>query len=731
MTMPADSPAATAAFDAAEAFARNLGWVSAQEQARLRASRVAIAGLGGVGGAHLLTLARLGVGAFHLADPDRFEMANLNRQAGASLSTLGRPKVEVLAAMARDIDPGLALRLFPDGIDAGNVDAFLDGADLYVDGLDFFAFDARAAVFAACERRGIPAITAAPLGMGAALLVFLPGGIGFERYFRWAGCNDNERALRFLVGLAPAVLHAGYLVEPSAVDLPARRGPSTAMACELCAGIAGTEALKLLLGRGPVTVAPRGLQFDAYRQRLRRTWRPGGNANPVQRLLLAIAARRYRGVSLGDGSPDPASPQASPEVVASPAAVSSGEDSAASGAAASMPCWQGRPLETVRQLLLAAPPGPVPEPWLSLLEAARWAPSGDNTQPWRFEVVDARRVLLHGFDTRSWCVYDIDGWPSRLATGGLLETLGIAAGAGGRRLVWRLREDAPAHAPRIELELEPGTGAVEPGQRELAAQIVRRSVQRRALSMRALAPQDRQAIEAAVAHCGDFECLWFERLAQRIAIGRLLALATRIRLRLGAAWRTHVRVLAWDASFSEERIPDRAIGLDPVSLQLLRWTMANEQRALFVARHLGGTWWPQWRLDRWPALACGAHLAIVRRPRAAEPRTASTDLALGAAMQRAWLVAESRGLRMQPEMAVPIFAEYGARDARLLHDDPGVRRDAHRLAAGWRALPGLAGRPWDIWLCRVGFGPAARARSLRRPLVVSPNPPADGSASFP
>ena len=99
--MPADSPAATAAFDAAEAFARNLGWVSAQEQARLRASRVAIAGLGGVGGAHLLTLARLGVGAFHLADPDRFEMANLNRQAGASLSTLGRPKVEVLAAMAR------------------------------------------------------------------------------------------------------------------------------------------------------------------------------------------------------------------------------------------------------------------------------------------------------------------------------------------------------------------------------------------------------------------------------------------------------------------------------------------------------------------------------------------------------------------------------------------------------------------------------------------------------
>jgi hypothetical protein len=86
---------------------------------------------------------------------------------------------------------------------------------------------------------------------------------------------------------------------------------------------------------------------------------------------------------------------------------------------------------------------------------------------------------------------------------------------------------------------------------------------------------------------------------------------------------------------------------------------------------------------------------------------------------------------MQPEMAVPIFAEYGARDAPLLRQDAGVLRDARRLAAGWRALPGLAGRPWDVWLCRVGFGPMALARSLRRPLLCSPNPPADPPVSSP
>jgi hypothetical protein len=76
------------------------------------------------------------------------------------------------------------------------------------------------------------------------------------------------------------------------VDFAARRGPSTAVACELCAGIATAEALKILLGRGRVVAAPRGVHFDAYRNKLVRTWRPWGNRNPVQRLAIAIARRQ-------------------------------------------------------------------------------------------------------------------------------------------------------------------------------------------------------------------------------------------------------------------------------------------------------------------------------------------------------------------------------------------------------------------------------------------------------
>lgn len=274
------------------AFSRNLGWVTQAEQTALRGKRIAIAGMGGVGGGHLLTLARLGVGSFSISDFDTFDLANFNRQAGAFVSSLGRPKAEVLAAMVADINPECELRVFKEGVSGGNLEDFLGGADLYVDALDFFAFDIRRAVFAACHRMGIPAVTAAPLGLGAAVLVFQPDGMSFEEYFQLEGCDEEEMAVRFLIGLSPAMLQFGYLADPSRVNLGERRGPSTVAACQLCSGLVATESLKILLGRGGVRSAPRGYQFDAYRNRLAKTWRPGGNRNPFQRFVIWIARRQ-------------------------------------------------------------------------------------------------------------------------------------------------------------------------------------------------------------------------------------------------------------------------------------------------------------------------------------------------------------------------------------------------------------------------------------------------------
>ena len=281
-------------FDYDLAFSRTIGWITESEQSLLRSKRIAIAGLGGVGGSHLTTLTRLGVGKFNISDLDTFELANFNRQAGAAISHIDRSKVDVMTELALDINPQLDIKPFPTGINRSNIDEFLDGVDLYVDGLDLFALEARRNVFAKCAEKGIPAITAAPLGMGVSFLCFMPGQMTFEEYFRWEGQSETEQLLRFLSGLSPAGLQLSYLVDNSRLDLANHKAPSTPMGCDFCAGMVGTYALKILLKRGRLVVAPKALHFDAYRNKLLITWRPWGNNNPLQRYILKKARKNLK-----------------------------------------------------------------------------------------------------------------------------------------------------------------------------------------------------------------------------------------------------------------------------------------------------------------------------------------------------------------------------------------------------------------------------------------------------
>ena len=281
------------------AFSRNIGWVTLAEQALLKKARIAIAGLGGVGGAHLLTLSRLGISNFNISDFDDFDVHNLNRQAGAFISSMGQAKIKTVARLASDINPELDIRSFSQGVTSENVDEFLRDVDVYVDGLDFFALPARRIVFAKCREMGIPALTAAPLGMGTAFLYFSPSGMSFERYFMVEGHESQEQYARFIAGLSPAMVQRNYLVAPEAVNFREKRGPSTVMACELCAGVMGASVLKVLLRRGALRAAPWGMHFDAYHQTLKHTWRPFGNSNPLQQLLLKFIRPLLRGDPAG------------------------------------------------------------------------------------------------------------------------------------------------------------------------------------------------------------------------------------------------------------------------------------------------------------------------------------------------------------------------------------------------------------------------------------------------
>lgn len=282
----------TMVWDYDTAFSRNLGLVTSEEQFRLRDSRVAIAGVGGVGGVHLTTLLRLGIGRFSIADPDQFEVANFNRQYGATMPALGRQKVEVMAEIARSINPDVQLTVFSEGVSSENCERFLQDADVVVDGIDFFAIDARRLLFRKAREMGIPALTSAPLGFSATLHVFPPVGTTFDDYFDLHDdMSKDQQLLAFLVGLAPQGLHEPYF-DFSRVSGSKQRGPSSGVACQLCSGLVAAEVLKILLQRGPMAGAPCYYQFDAYQRRFASGTLWLGNRHPLQRLKRWLLRRR-------------------------------------------------------------------------------------------------------------------------------------------------------------------------------------------------------------------------------------------------------------------------------------------------------------------------------------------------------------------------------------------------------------------------------------------------------
>ena len=343
----------------------------------------------------------------------------------------------------------------------------------------------------------------------------------------------------------------------------------------------------------------------------------------------------------------------------------------------------------------------------AILDLARWAPSGDNTQPWRFEIVAANHVAVHGCDTRSYCIYDLDGHSSQLAIGGLLESIRIAASIHGLHAQIVRRANAPDTAPVFDVYLN-GDAAIRSS--KLAVFLDKRRVQRRALRTRPLNPAEKFALEASVDK--GYRVHWLEGLAPRWRAVRLLWFNARLRLTLPEAYQVHRSIIEWNARFSEDRIPDQALGASALTVRLMRFALQSWPRVKFLNTWLGGTIAPRIELELIPGLACGAHFLISARTPCA---TIDDYVAGGGAMQRFWLTATSLGLQLQPEMTPLIFARYAAEERRF-SKVPRAQDDAREIGLRLAALFGVEAAACGVFMGRIGEGKPAEARSLRLPL---------------
>ncbi|MDD5330801.1 MAG: molybdopterin biosynthesis protein MoeY [Sulfuricella sp.] len=341
-----------------------------------------------------------------------------------------------------------------------------------------------------------------------------------------------------------------------------------------------------------------------------------------------------------------------------------------------------------------------------ILDVARWAPSGDNTQVWRFEILDRHRVAVHGFDTRENCIYDVNGRPSQIALGTLLENIRIAASEHGLRADVSRREGEPDDKPVFDVAFIADSAV----QRDpLLPYIPVRSVQRRPMRTRPLLDHERTALESAAGE--SFRIVWLEGFARKLDVAAMMSRAAELRLTLPEAYQVHRKVIEWNASFSEDRVPDQAIGLDQPTLRLMRWVMRSWGRVAFFNAYLAGTVMPRLQLDLLPGIACAAHFALIARAR---PETIDDYVNAGRAMQRFWLTATRLGLQLQPEMTPLIFSAY-AREGVRFSETPGSLEKARHLSGQLARLIG-DGAENAVFMGRIGAGRAAAARSLRLPL---------------
>jgi hypothetical protein len=341
-----------------------------------------------------------------------------------------------------------------------------------------------------------------------------------------------------------------------------------------------------------------------------------------------------------------------------------------------------------------------------ILGKARWAPSGDNTQPWRFEVLGPLHVAVHGYDTREHCVYDLDGHPSQISHGALLETMAIAASAHGLRADADRRKDSPDTHPIYDVRF---VRDPEIQRSPLIDVIDTRSVHRRKLDTRPLTVQEKTALQAAVG--ADYTVTWFESFGARLQAARLMFDNARVRLTMPEAYPTHRDIIEWNASESLDRVPDQALGVNLGTLRMMKWAMVSWDRLAKMNRVMG-TWGPRLEMDMVPGIACAAHFVIKARR---VPQGIDDYVMAGRAVQRFWLELTRLGLRMQPEMTPLIFARY-------LRNDTSFTRTAKVEAAARSLVPQLQALIGDdvpnaVFIGRLGAGNAYDARSKRKALA--------------
>ncbi|OGS23086.1 MAG: hypothetical protein A2252_08170 [Elusimicrobia bacterium RIFOXYA2_FULL_39_19] len=245
---------------------RNIGLLTEAEQEKLKNSTVCIAGVGGVGGFPAERLARLGVGHIKIADPEVFSATDFNRQFGSSIKTLNRKKAEVIAEIVRDINPEIKVDVFSEGVNKDNVDEFLQGANLVIDAIEFFTFEARMALYPKAREKNLYVILSGAIAYSSPLLVFDPKGLTMEKFF---GVDAGTEPDFYKIFKKLSVKLPDYIPHNKIVELTNRDITPSVISpiCSLAGSLLVLETVLMLLDKRKPIVVPNCSLVDLFNRK--------------------------------------------------------------------------------------------------------------------------------------------------------------------------------------------------------------------------------------------------------------------------------------------------------------------------------------------------------------------------------------------------------------------------------------------------------------------------------
>lgn len=230
-----------------EIVSRQMSIVTKSQQEKLKNSKITVIGCGGIGGAAIEMLARMGVGHLQIVDKDSFDVSNINRQLMSSFYSVGKSKTQVTQETIQSINPFIHVDSFEGELNESNVEKLISGSDIIVDALDNLV--SRIILSRHAMEFEIPFIHGAIHGTMGQLCVFSNETPSYEELFNLPSKNKE---------LTSEVIEDVFKLSQ---DIPPVLGPVP----NIVGCLQASEAFKIITGKGEVILAPKMLNFDLMR----------------------------------------------------------------------------------------------------------------------------------------------------------------------------------------------------------------------------------------------------------------------------------------------------------------------------------------------------------------------------------------------------------------------------------------------------------------------------------